>query len=299
MYTGNNRFTRRDYLKFAGTSVVVAGGVGLMTTSDEALPGSESVEESQWTLVFESTFNGETLDTDHWGVGWGWGRDTTTSDTHISPKNVFVEDGKLKLRGTHDGTDVLSGAVNTKNKVTFGQGSYVEARIRFAGREGFLNAFWAKPNSEKWPPEIDVVELWQNGSGWDDRHRSQHHLHYSQSTIPGDNSTEQIIGTAYTPGDDLTKNFHTYGVEWQPTHISYYVDGSKIARFTNETMLTAMRRGAPHYLMASLNINKIGTADMSETWGEEMALDWVRLWDDTSKEKNQCGRNNTSTDGDK
>lgn len=280
-YARDNGFSRRDYLKFAGTSIVVAGGVGFVMDNDDGLTRSGSVEESQWTLAFESTFDGGTLDTDHWGVGWGWGKNTTTSVTRIVPENVIVEDGKLRLRGTHDGTDVLSGTVNTKNKVTFGPGSYVEARIRFAGRRGFLNAFWAKPNSEKWPPEIDVVELWQDGSGWDDRHLSRHHLHYSQSTIPGDNSTERDIGTSHAPGDDITKNFHVYGIEWQPNHISHYVDGTKVTKFTNETMLTAMRRGAPHYLMASLNINKIGTADMSESWDEEMVLDWVRLWDYT------------------
>jgi beta-glucanase (GH16 family) len=278
--------SRRKYLKLAGASALVVGGLGLVGSSDEIVSMGGLVEESQWTLAFESTFDGESLDTDHWGVGWGWGRNTTTSPTRIVPENVTVEDGKLKLRGTHDGTDVLSGTVNTADKVTFGPGSYMEAKIKFAGREGFHNAFWSKPNSEKWPPEIDIVEIWQDGSGWDDRHLSRHVVHYSQSTIPGDNSTERSIGTEYEPGGDLTKRFHVYGAEWQPDYISYYVDGTEVARFTNETMLNAMQRGAPFYLMASLNISNIGTADLSQSWGEEMVLDWVRVWEYTPTNEN-------------
>jgi beta-glucanase (GH16 family) len=277
-------FSRRKYLKLAGASALVVGGLGLVTNSDEETTGGGHLEESQWTLSFENTFDGGTLDTDHWSIGWGWGRNTTTSPTRIVPENVIVEDGKLRLRGTHDGTDVLSGTVNTADKVTFGPGSYVEAKIKFAGREGFQNALWSKPNSEEWPPEIDIVELWQDGSGWDDRHLSRHVVHYSQSTIPGDDSTERSIGTEYEPDGDLTKRFHVYGAEWQPDHISYYVDGTKVARFTNETMLTAMQRGAPFYLMASLNISNIGTADISEAWGEEMVLDWVRVWEYTPRD---------------
>lgn len=280
-YTGTDRLSRRNCLLLAGASIVVIGGLGLVTDSDELETEGGPSPLSNWYLVFEDRFEGDTLDTSHWSVGWGWGQNTTTSNTYIVSENVVVTDGTLRLRGTHDGTDVLSGAVNTKNKVTFGPGSYVEAKVKFAGRRGFNNAVWSKPNSEKWPPEIDVVELWDNGYGWADRHLSRHHLHYSTSMIPGDNSTERDISTAYAPGDDLTKNFHIYGVEWQTDHISYYVDGMNIGRFTNKTMLTAMRRGAPFYLMASLNINNIGTAEIDESWGEEMVLDWIRVWDYT------------------
>ncbi|WP_161605831.1 glycoside hydrolase family 16 protein [Halococcus thailandensis] len=249
--------------------------------ADDQIVGEGGPPRSDWKLSFADDFEGSDLNTDHWDVGWGWGTETNTSPTQIVAENVIVRNGTLRFSGTHDGTQIFSGAVNTRNKVTFGPGSYVEAKVDFVGRPGFHNAVWSKPNSERWPPEIDVVEFWESGTGLTDRYLSRHHVHYSASTVPGDNSTARDSGTTYTPGGDLTQGFHIYGVEWRSDRISYYVDGKNVAEFSDETMLTAMRRGAPFYLMVNLNINNTataGTADTAEPWGEAMVLDWIRLW---------------------
>lgn len=269
---------RRTYLKLgaAGAGVVgsLAAGAALIGgTSDGGPP-----DRADWRRVFEDTFDGDGLDGESWNVGWGWGRQSDDSPTHISPREVAVRDGALALSGSNDGSHVTAGAVNTKDQVTFGPGSYLEARIKFADRVGFLNAFWAKPNSEAWPPELDVVELWQDGSGLDDTHVSRHHLHYSMSTEPDDVSTYRDLGVSYRPGDDLTENFHVYAVGWQPDRIVHYVDGTVVRTWTDETLLTAMERGAPFYLMLSTDVDKVGTADRSEPWPEEMLVDWVRCW---------------------
>ncbi|WP_411965982.1 family 16 glycosylhydrolase [Haloferax sp. YSMS24] len=280
---------RREFLRVAGASTgaavagLVVGGVVLNRESFAEHVGDEfeggPPSESEWDLVFQDTFSRGTLDATAWSIGWGWGTETTTSPTRIVPENVQIRDGALRLRGTHEGGGIQSGAVNTKNKVTFGPGSYLEAKISFAGREGFHNAFWSKPNSEKWPPEIDVVEIWPDGTGWDDRHISKHHVHYSTSTEAGDRSSHENLGASYTPGGDLTKRFHRYAVEWQEDELIHYVDGKVVRRWLDETMLTALSKGAPFYLMFSVNIDGIGTADRTEEWTEEMVVDWVRLYE--------------------
>ena len=165
-----------------------------------------------------------------------------------------------------------------KNIVSFGPGSYVEARIKFAKREGFLNAFWAKPVSERWPPEIDVVELFQEGNRPDEVERAQHHIHYSRSGEPSDETTYEDIQLTSRPGGDLTEAYHTYGLEWREDRVVPYVDGVAVHEWTDETILRALAAGGPFYLMLSLNIDKLGTPDRSESWGEAMLVDWVRLW---------------------
>ncbi|WP_411968830.1 family 16 glycosylhydrolase [Haloferax sp. YSSS75] len=210
------------------------------------------------------------------------------SPTEVIEENVDVRNSNLYLKGTHDGDQPYAGGVNTKNKVTFGPGSYFEAKIKFAQREGFQNAFWSKPNTEAWPPEIDVVELMQDGSGWDDTHKSRHHIHYSTSTEPGDKSTHVGPGGSYTPGDDLTENYHIYAVEWQEDRITHYVDGEVAWETTDSTAMQAMTNGGVQYLMFSLNIDNVGTPDYSVPWGEEIAIDWVRVWD-------YAGSDSTST----
>lgn len=306
-----NNAGRRKYLKIAGGALALGGvGVGLQTTwtnngsnreevppnslddteSERETPDGEEDYESgppdtsEWQLSFEDQFLGTELDISSWGIGWGWGRSTSTSPTEIVDENVTVRDAKLRLQGTHDGDGrIMSGAVNTKNKVTFGTGTYFEARLKFADRVGFQNAFWAKPNSEAWPPEIDVVELIQRWNWWEERHKSRHFLHYSTSTDPGDSSTHQNDGFWYQPGneigDSLTENFHVYGVEWQDDRIVHYVDGKSIRVWTDSTIMEAMRNGRPFYMMLSLNINNLGEADETESWGEEAVCDWVRVWE--------------------
>lgn len=282
---------RRAYIKLAGVGVPAYGKLGYNDIrqpsdngSERVLPeGSSSLSDGgppnseEWTPTFEDQFEANSLDTDVWEVGWGWGRTTWTSATRATAKNVEVDDG-LHLTGTHEDGQFLAGCVNTKNKVTVEPGSYFEAKLRFPEREGFLPAFWAKPNSERWPPEIDVVELYQDGSGRDDTHKSRHYVHYSKSLRPGDKSTHVGRGGWFVPGDDLTKNYHVYAVEWQSDHITHYVDGEVAWTTTNPDIMTAMERGAPFYLMLTLSIDKIGNADPSEPWGESLDVDWVRIW---------------------
>ena len=294
--------SRREFLKLGGASALGAlvGGAAfsLSPTFDSGSTENSSRKlnrtsnrnrppnPAQWTLAFEDLFDSGSLDRSTWSVGWGWGRRTSTSPTRIVPRNVGVDSNRLRLEGTHSDGDVLSGAVNTKDNVTFGPGTYLEARLKFAQRTGFQNAFWSKPNSEAWPPEIDVAELIQDESEWNDIHVSRHNLHYSSSTKPGDNSTYENINTTHVPGNNLTENFHTYGVEWQPNSISHFVDGQKIWEWTDQTMLLAMRRGAPFYILLSLNINSVGTASLNVPWGEQFVTDWVRLWRHTPSGSN-------------
>lgn len=266
---------RRNYLKFAGVGVIPLSGCNF-TSDDDRIDGP--VDAEHWRLAFEDTFEGGSLDTTSWEVGWGWGRNTSTSPTRITPANVNVRDGKLRLKGTHEGEEILSGGIHSKNKVTFKPGSYLEARIKFADRTGFQNAFWTKPNSEAWPPEIDVVELWQDGSIRDATSTSQHNVHYSRSTKPGDRSTYEKVGRSHNQDVDLTDEFRVYGVRWHNDRISHFVDGQRVSEFTVGPMLETAINGVPFYMMFSLNINNIGTADRSESWGEEMVVDWVRVW---------------------
>jgi len=269
--------SRRTYLKlFSGVAAVSALSAGRNTAA--AVQEGGPPNPANRALALEDYFESGSLDTSIWATGWGWGNRTRTSPTRMVPENVTVSDGQLRLEGNHENGNILSGAVNTQNKVTVGPGSYFEAKIKFPDQDGFLPAFWAKPNDETWPPEIDVVELFQKGAGRPDTHFSRHYLHYSTSTAPGDRSTYEGMGKSYTPGDDLTENFHVYGVDWQRDRIVHYVDGEPAMVTTDPVVLDAMAKGAPFYLMCTLEINKIGRAPTDEEWDEPLVVDWTRIW---------------------
>lgn len=248
------------------------------SNSGATTPKRYPPDSADWRLAFEDAFEGDSLDSSSWDVGWGWGRNTWTSPTTITRQNVRVHDGKLKLGATHSGNGISAGGINSRDKVTFGPESYIEAKIKFAGREGFQNAFWAKPDTGAWPPEIDVVELWQDSPTHGETRVSHHNLHYPRSMRPGDRSTHERLGTSYSSNSDLTDEFHRYGVRWTQNRIHHFVDGERISEFEVDPMLRSMTKGSPFYMMLNLNINNIGTADRSEEWNEELVVDRVRIW---------------------
>ncbi|MFC4550097.1 MULTISPECIES: glycoside hydrolase family 16 protein [Halorussus] len=266
---------RRTYLQRLGASVAV-GGTGVGTSSGA---GSDTVAEggpanrADWTLAFEDRFDDGSLDTDEWSIGFGWGRETASSYERIVDRNVRVEDGRLKLTATHDGgpESVYAGGVNTRNKRYFGPGSYWEAKLRAPDRRGWLPAFWSEPNSGVWPPEIDFFELLGNDPGI-----SHHNVHYDASGEQGGAHAE--LELSY-PGVVSTTDPHVYGCVWRDDRVEMYVDGRRVGVHDDPTAMASLRTGAPFYMMLNIHVGKTGEPDFGEPWGEEMAVDWVRVWE--------------------
>jgi len=269
---------RRSYLTLAGASVPILGGVHALTGATTAqMTDGGPPNADAWELAFEDTFTGNSLNTESWEVGFGWGTETNNSAESISADHVTVADDQLHITASpEDGVE--AGCINTKDRVTVSPGTYIEARLRPPKRTGFLPAFWAKPNSEAWPPELDFFELFQDGSGSDDWTTANYNVHYSSSGEPGDGSTRESDPTRYDVGSDLTTAFHVYGCKWLSDRVEWYFDGQKVGESTDATAMDALERGAPFYLMLNIHVDKIGTTDRTETWDEELTVDWVRLW---------------------
>ncbi|QCJ47429.1 family 16 glycosylhydrolase [Haloprofundus sp. MHR1] len=292
---------RRDYLKLTGASAAALGGIGAGASSVAAVTEGGPENQDEWTLAFEDTFDSGSLDTSNWGVGFGWGMETNASPESISEEYVNITDGQLRIGASPD-NGIEAGAVNTKDKQYFGPGSYWEAKIKFPKRVGFLPAFWAKPNSEAWPPEIDFVELFQTDGSSSDYTQSHHHIHYSSDTQP--NGPHEDDGASYDVGDDLTENFHIYGCEWQEDAIRHYVDGQLVAERTADTIVESCNNGAPFYMMFTIHIDRVGTTDKSANWDEEMVVDWARVWEygndgssDGGSDDGSNGDDSDNTDG--
>jgi len=118
------------------------------------------------------------------------------------------------LRSSANGQPYLSGALSSHNRFTMRYG-YVEIRARLPRGRGLWPAFWllhAQENQRR--PEIDVVEM----LGHDTR-RVYHTYHWY------DNGRLRSSDTYQTSNTDYASGFHTYGMQWQPGLITWYVDG--------------------------------------------------------------------------
>jgi beta-glucanase (GH16 family) len=240
-----------------------------------------------WVLSFEDQFNDTALDTTKWSVGYGWGDRTDWTREIIDSRYVLVKDGKLLLMAepTGDG-DYWAGAVNTKNKFSQEYG-YFEARIKAAPGQGVLSGWWGKRNTEEWPPEIDIAEIFgavnPKGDSTLGPWKTSMNVHY----VP-EGQKRQEDQTAYTlPGGKLfTEDFYTLAVEWTPTELNWYVDGKKVKSTTQGVQYL----NQPFYWMLNLHIcsktiDWPGCPDERNEWPVAMEIDWVKAWKKPMKEK--------------
>jgi beta-glucanase (GH16 family) len=132
---------------------------------------------------------------------------------------------------------------------------------------GLHSAFWGKPASEAWPPELDVEEIggdrpdtvimtnhWRDDSG----HRQK---------------------TQRWRGPDFSDSYHVFGAEWSPDETVWYVDGVERARTTAGA--AEMSAGGPFYVLLNLQVGLGGAAQPSAAtrFPAYQLVDYVRIWD--------------------
>jgi beta-glucanase (GH16 family) len=187
-------------------------------------------------LVWSDEFEGSSLDELSW-----WYRADEKQQSIQLPENVSVEGGSLKLSLTPLATPVNgfhAAGAGVISQQRFGCG-YYETRSRLGDGndddndgstdEGWWHAFWAMA-AEGQPdgtvtttfPAIRRTEIdgYENGSN--DLSR------FTQHVLPW-NSSGQII--ARLPSNDVSMipadmihDWHTYGFEWSPSEVRFYVD---------------------------------------------------------------------------
>lgn len=161
--------------------------------------------------VYTQDFSGATLPP-------GWvpftgvpGGDPTT---RFVPGNVVVRNGMLQLHTLHNPRYpnyawTSGGLCQCGRPMSYGA-FFVRSRISNAGPNE-VELLW--PADNQWPPEIDFNE---SGSRWSATSGTVHH---------GSARNDQFI-QQNLPGIDL-RRWHTWGVIWTPTSITYTVDGEQ------------------------------------------------------------------------
>jgi beta-glucanase (GH16 family) len=135
--------------------------------------------------------------------------------------------GKFESQSCQNGSQetFACGGIFTDKTFSFRYG-YVEVRARFDCADGVWPAIWLLPKSGGWPNggEIDIMEhlnhqkhVWQT-------------IHLLRNSGSGDSSNTVKPQPAI---NDVTA-WHTYGVEWAPGRITFYVDDKKTGTFTRD-----------------------------------------------------------------
>lgn len=139
---------------------------------------------------------------------------------------------------------------------------FFEARMKLPAGQGLWPAFWLLEEDQTAPPEIDIMEFL--GHDKTTMHMNYHYLE----------SGHQQAQTSYT-GPDFTSGWHTYGVNWEPGKITWYVDGIARKTFTGNQVTDK-----PMYMIMNLAVGGSwpGDPDMTTPFPAVMEVDYVRVY---------------------
>jgi beta-glucanase (GH16 family) len=251
-------------------------------SSAEHLPVGQ---EGDWTLVFNDEFDGTTLDEAKWVTCYWWDRDGCTNlgnneEQWYLPDGVIVDDGILRLRAErrtvrgHEGRrfHYTSGMVSTgrvtssrrvPTKFEFQYG-YAEIRAKAPAGKGLWAAFWMLPSSQRSKPEIDILEIIG-----DETDVLPMHYHYAEGRHDFSRGEDW-------EGPDFSRDWHTFAIDWQPEHITWYVDGVERWRYTDREHIAAQ----PMYLLANLAVGGDwpGSPNDETPFPSDFEIDYVRVW---------------------
>jgi beta-glucanase (GH16 family) len=236
-------------------------------------------------LTFADEFNSLQLKTANggvWNTSYHWGANTTVNnelqyyvDTANNPRasvNPFrIDDGKLIVsaaptpsgkEGEFNNKPYTSGVITSLG--TFSQKyGYFEMKAELPAGKGLWPAFWMLNADKTFPPELDIMEVvgsdittltnnlhWTEGETWKEA--------FSYRTVP-----------------DLSKEYHTYGVNWTPTKVTWFFDGGEVASAS-----TPVTMNKPMYLLANLAVGGKwpGSPDATTKFPAEYKVDYIRAY---------------------
>jgi beta-glucanase (GH16 family) len=235
-------------------------------------------QTGQWQMVFADEFDGQKLDETKWTTCWSYGCATTHPSLWYSATNVIVDNGVARLRADNQ-PEFQHGRVipYTSGMLSTGAGpdgspprftaqyGYFEARVRVPAGRGLWPAFWMLTPAQR-PPEIDIMEVLS-------KEPTRVHLHYHYVDGAG---VVQDYGAAWDDGD-FSADWHTFGVEWRPDAIIWYIDGVERNRYEGNYVANE-----PLYLILNLQVGGndswSGPTDATTVFPAYYDIDYVRAW---------------------
>lgn len=226
---------------------------GSASSSLQGVQGAVAASGAVGPLVFSDDFARTTL-----GTQWAayTGRPSSDSRVQWARSQVSVNGSALVLTGTPQASGMwLTGGVsNWRSAQTYGRW---EIRFRATASEALSYHFLLWPQSERWPPEIDIAEGFTAN-----RSRSDAFVHWLDDA--GDRQRN-----AFSVAGNFTV-WNTVSVDWTADAIVFALNGVEYGRVTGDAV--------PHEPMfiALQTETQIGGSPTTGT--HRVEIDWVRIY---------------------
>ena len=211
-------------------------------------------------MIYDDEFNGTSLDS-----SWG---NTIWNQTYTGP--ATVSGGSLHLSATDANTPALIDTENSAQPFSFLYG-FAEVRMQVPAGQGIWPAFWLLP-LEKYSPDDSAGEI--------DAYEGQGNIPNVDSTTYHWGNPDNQLSQDNNAGVDLSQGYHTYGVNWQPNQITWYLDGKQVFSVSGSQAAIC---SYPMYLILDVWLGGWnGSPDSSTPFPATMNVDWVRVWQTAS-----------------
>ncbi|MEY9093764.1 family 16 glycosylhydrolase [Paenibacillus sp. RC84] len=238
---------------------------------------------SDWVPVWNDEFNGPNgsgPDSSKWnletGAG-GWGNNELQHYTSRT-SNAYQENGNLviqALKENYNGSGYTSARLTTQNKFNLKYGR-VEMRAKLPYGKGIWPAFWMLGKdigTVGWPAsgEIDIMEY----VGALEPNRAYGTLHG-----PGYSGCCGLSGSYLHP-QNLSNDYHTFALEWEPGVFKWFVDGKLFhTRTLADAGTNAWVFDKEFFFLLNLAVggNWPGYPDGTTVFPQKYYIDYVRVW---------------------
>jgi beta-glucanase (GH16 family) len=276
-----------------GCAFPVSGGVCPVAPPAAARAGKT------WKITLAEEFSGSTYDKTKLTPCFDWNSGDCTATfnngrEHYQPSQVVVSNGTAKLiaaplsppyasSACQGGSCTYKAGLLSTARARANSGpylfsftyGYVESRFKFPATQGFFTAFWMLPTDRNfnYRSEIDILELL--GDDPTTMFMTYHYNNRGQSYAVNKGKFQN--GACATK--DYSKNFVRMGMDWQPDHIAWYIDGVKCAEFTNAAQIEG---GAMQIILHMMVDNdwqrrwNVGLTDPTLT--RQLEVDYIRVY---------------------
>ncbi len=217
---------------------------------------------SGWQLVWSDEFNGNSLNTSNWKIGYPWGSKTHNHQGYAKAENAVVNNGILHLYagGGKEGNKYNTGVVSCLKKIDFSDPNVewiVEARLKLGNKAGIWPAFWLN-STGGWPNvnEIDIMEQ----KGWGSQNVFETVMHFGVSS--GKRPSQHITKNG---GNNLDNNWHTYSVAIKKNEVKIMFDRQTVNRVT----------GSKKDKLRTKTFNIILNSAIGGDWGGKGYKKWI------------------------
>jgi beta-glucanase (GH16 family) len=271
----------------------VGGGGGDEQPEQDLLisgcPDMPRQNDAGQTLVFCDDFLGSEVNREIWSMEEGMLRNQEEQCYLDRPENIIVEQGELVIRAIPETVDdplcmrqwgddeptpanYSSASLLTRDVAAFTYGR-IEARLKVPASTGAWPAFWMRPQDQVyggWPRsgEIDVMEYVSQDANL---------LH---GTVHYDFLGHEEDGGSIDLGSPASAEYHIVAVDWTPTQMAWFVDGTLYHTFDSSRDIQGIRPfDESFYLVLNLAVGGTWPEDPDPAdYPDEFRVDWVRVY---------------------